>query len=238
MMKFREWLHEAAANGKSKIAIFDFDGTLANSPMKPETPEAKARIGWNGKDWWGSDVSLPPTTTLNSEVVEAFKRAKSDPDTYTALITGRRGIVAQNVRGILQRNDLIGARRIGDNNANAKRHHAGQEHPNEKIDSACHDEYFCGDFVTEPDYPKTGKGKADSSTLAHKKYVIEKLMHPGVIQLDFWDDRADHIPHFIKLGMDLQRQWPNLKSVAMHRVYAPEHPGQPAWVQHIPIKIK
>jgi len=237
-MKFSEWLQEPLSKGKSKIAVFDFDGTLANTPAKPETPEAIRKSGWDGKDWYGSNVSMPEDTKFNDEVVAAFKAAKQDSDTYALLLTGRRGVIAPKVRKLLQQNDLIGKRKIASSNANALRHHNGQEHPAEDTDPHCHDEYYCGDFATEDDYPKTTRGKSDGSTLAHKVYVVRKLMHSGITQVDFWDDRADHIPHFIKLGMDLQKEWPGLKSVIMHRVYPPQHPGQPAWVQHIPIKNK
>jgi len=236
IVTFKEWMGRNPALGKTKIACFDFDGTLANTPMKPETPEAIQKSGWNGKDWYGSDVSIPDNTSLNGEVLAAFNAAKQDPDAYTILLTGRRGIIAPKVRTILQKNNLFGKRKIGSSNENALRHHAGNEHPLEDTDPHAHDEYYCGDFATEEDYPKTTRGKSDGSTLAHKKYIVEKLMHHGIEQIDFWDDRADHIPHFIKMGMDLQREWPNLTKVTMHRVYPPKHPGQQAWIQHIPIK--
>ena len=232
----QETNNSLASAGKKRICAFDFDGTLANTPAKPETPEAIRKSGWDGKDWYGSNISIPDNTQFNDEVVAAFKSARQDPETYTLLLTGRRGVIAPKVRKLLQRNDLIGKRKIGPTNANAVRHHAGQEHPAEDTDPNCLDEYYCGDFNTEDDYPKTTRGKADGSTLAHKVYVIKKLMYDGIVQIDFWDDRGDHIPHFIKLGMDLQKQWPNLTKVTMHRVYPPQHPGQPAWVQHIPIK--
>jgi hypothetical protein len=230
---FREWLENMT--GKTKLAIFDFDGTLANTPMKPQTKKEMDAMGWNGKDWWGSTASLPDGITFNEEVVEAFLIAKKDPQTCAVLITGRRGITADRVREMLLGQGLVGRRQVAPSNkialSKVKKHPGEDEHPH------LHDEFYCGDFSTESDYPKTTNGKADGSTIAHKKYVIEqKLMNDNIQQIDFWDDRSDHIPHFIKLGMELQRRWPNLKQVTMHRVYPPQVPGATAWVQHIPIR--
>lgn len=224
--------------GQTKLAIFDFDGTLANSPLKPESQEEKDRMGWNGKDWWGSQASLPDGVTFNEEVVRAFLEAKADPDTHAVLMTGRRGIISDRVRQLLAGQGLIGKRHVSPTNKKALKHLT--KHDGEDDEPNPHDEFYSGDFITEPDYPRSGKkNKPDGSTIAHKKYIIEKkLMHDGIVQIDFWDDRSDHIPHFIKLGMDLQKRYHNLQKVTMHRVYPPQHPNGRAWVQHIPIRAK
>ena len=224
--------------GQTKLAIFDFDGTLANTPMKPQSKEEADAMGWNGKDWWGSQASLPDGITFNDEVVRAFMDAKRDPKTCAVLMTGRRGVTADRVRQMLADQGLVGRRQVALSNKKALKHltqHEGEdEHPH------LHDEFFSGDFITEPDYPKSGKkNKPDGSTIAHKRYIIEnKLMNNNIQEVDFWDDRSDHIPHFIKLGMELQKKWPNLQRVTMHRVYPPQHPSGRAWVQHIPIRAK
>lgn len=236
-LTFKEWIDQIGAN-ITKIAVFDFDGTLANTPMKPNSQEEIKKIGWDGRDWWGSHASLPDGITFNEEVVKAFMDAKQDPNTYAVLMTGRRGITADRIRQMLSNQGLIGRRQISPLNKKALQKLT--KHPDEDSHPHLHDEFYSGDFITEPDYPRSGKkDKPDSSTLAHKTYIIEKkLMNNNIQELDFWDDRSDHIPHFIKLGMDLQKKWPNLKRVTMHRVYPPQSPGASAWVQHIPIRAK
>ena len=107
---------------KTKLEIYDFDGTIANVPERPGQHDDKR--GWSGKDWWGSPQSLLPESeggfyesSVNQEVVDAFKAAKADPNTDAIMLTGRRGIVAPYVRRILRANGLFGRRMIADENA-------------------------------------------------------------------------------------------------------------------------
>lgn len=235
-MNFREWLQNMS--GKTKIAIFDFDGTLANTPLKPQDPEDRKRMGWDGKDWWGSAASMPQDISMNDEIVQAMHAARQDPETYVAILTGRRGVIADKVRELLWKHGLVGRRQVSPTNQKAL-DHMGPSHPEEEHPHA-HDEYYSGDFSTEPDYPRTGKkNKPDGSTLVHKTYIIKnKLMNNNIRQIDLWDDREDHIPHMIKLLLDLLKEWPNLEHATMHRVFPPEQTGAPkAWVQHIPVRL-
>lgn len=72
----------------TKLAIFDFDGTLFRSPTRP--------VGWSGA-WWGNPQSLtrpfvpevPDDGWWNQTVVERAKRDIVNENTLTALITGR-----------------------------------------------------------------------------------------------------------------------------------------------------
>jgi 2'-5' RNA ligase len=72
----------------TRIAVFDFDGTLFRSPEKP--------LDWEGS-WWGNIESLTspvvPTTPgedwWNLPVVERAKRDIANPEVLTALVTGR-----------------------------------------------------------------------------------------------------------------------------------------------------
>jgi hypothetical protein len=238
-LNFRNWLEETMS-GYNRLCVYDFDGTLANVPEKPSD--------WAGKDWWGHSDSLSEPHYdggVNHEVVNAMKRDNADPHSRVILLTGRRGVIAHSVRNVLRNQGLYGKRAIPDSNKNVQQRFQGNVeaghdviHPDEHKG---HEEFYSGDHSTEDDYPKTQKGKADGSTLAHKIYRVNKEMTPDVEVLEFWDDRADHIPHFIELGLQLLKQYGvdhggKLQKVIMHRVYPPAMPGGQGVVQHIPIK--
>jgi hypothetical protein len=73
----------------TKVYMFDFDGTLFNSPRKP--------TWWQFKGWWSNPNSLsfpcipknPGNEWWNPSVVAAAKKAISDPQGTTVLCTGR-----------------------------------------------------------------------------------------------------------------------------------------------------
>lgn len=228
---FKKWLKNMSK--QKKLAIFDFDRTLANTPNKPSSQEERDKMGWNGKDWWGSKASLSDGITFNDEIVKAFQEAKKDPDTYAVFMTGRRGILADRVRELLREKGLIGRRMIS--STNEKVLAKAKPHSSEQNDPYLHDEFYSGDWNTEPDYPRT-KGKVNDSTIAHKRYIIEKkLMNDNIQELHIWDDRSEHIPIFAKICRALLQEYPNLKKAIIHRVYPPEGSNSQAWVQHIPI---
>lgn len=72
----------------TKIAVYDFDGTLFRSPEKP--------VGWDG-GWWGNTASLSPPVVpqdpgaewWNGSVVQRAKQDISNTETLTVLLTGR-----------------------------------------------------------------------------------------------------------------------------------------------------
>lgn len=240
-LNFNTWLENEnmpMAHKKTKLVIFDFDGTLANVPERHKD--------WAGKDWWGHPDSLSQpyyNDEVNHEVVKAFQAANADPDAAAILLTGRRGIISPSVRRVLRSNDLHGKRIIPDSNRHLQQKHAENlkaGHDEERKDYS-HEEYYAGDHNTELDYPQTPKGKPDGTTLAHKFYVIRKLIHEYTESVEFWEDREDHIPSFIKLGLDLLNEYGvknggHLNSVMLHRVYPPSVKGGQSYIQHIPIK--
>jgi hypothetical protein len=241
-LQFRNWLLEEAMHQYNRLVVYDFDSTLANVPEKPSD--------WEGKDWWGHEDSLSPPHyggEMNHEVVESMKRDNADPHTKAILLTGRRGVISHLVRKTLRNQGLYGKRIIPDSNKNVLQKFKGnveaghdEIHPHEGMPHG-HEEFYSGDHITEPDYPKTQKGKLDSSTLVHKTYRITKEMNSEIESLEFWEDRADHIPHFVKLGLDLLKQYGfdqggRLEKVILHRVYPPSIQGGQGVVQHIPIK--
>lgn len=72
----------------TKLAIFDFDGTLFRSPTRP--------TGWSGA-WWGNPESLtrpfvpeePSVDWWNQTVVDRAMRDIANENTLTALVTAR-----------------------------------------------------------------------------------------------------------------------------------------------------
>lgn len=239
-MNFKEFLNEESKPLIKHIAVFDFDGTIGNVPERPSS--------WFGKDWWGHEDSLSEPHydgSVNHEVIEAFRQANKDPNTRAILLTGRRGVIAHGVRNVLRSNGLFGKRIIPDSNKEARNKFNsalsnGKDsiHPEEHKG---HEEFYSGDFNTEGDYPRTAKGKPDGTTLAHKFYVIKNLMNRDIESLEFWEDRADHIPSFCKLGIEFLKEYGvdsggKLASVVLHRVYPPAMKGGQGTVQHIPIK--
>lgn len=217
---------DKASKSASRIEVFDFDDTIIQSAQKPKKGEP--RYGWDGKDWWGSKESLqPPFLELRSsichqKVITSFQNAACLNDTFTILLTGRRGVVANEVRQILRRLSLYGTRVIPPSNKKAlkafkKDLESGQDSHDFKF--GMHRQYFSGDFITEDDYPKNNKGKPQHGTIYHKTYIVKKLMHENIKELVIWDDRDDHIRPFIALGLELRRKHENLETVTINRVF-------------------
>ncbi len=205
----------------TRLAIFDFDLTIAKAPEKPQKHEKQH--GWNGKDWWGSAESLTPpfyNMEVNEEIVGEMRKAKADPNTHTILLTGRRGVIAQEVRNVMRHHGLYGKRMIPDSNKQSQQQHRGLEHEAEsRLDA--HEEYYTGDFRTEPDYPKFGKkNKPAGDTLSHKIYVIRRVIDqlPSLTTVEMWDDRKEHFPHWMVLAKDILRTRP-IQKFFIHQVY-------------------
>ena len=83
------------ATEKTKLYIFDFDGTLFRSPEKPDQFEG---------GWWGKDYSLSPPCVPQSpgnewwvpEVVSEANSAINDPEAISVLMTGRLAKIFSN----------------------------------------------------------------------------------------------------------------------------------------------
>jgi hypothetical protein len=224
-MNFKNWLENQTQ--VNKLAIFDFDGTLANTPMKPPewkpseyvAPDGKIRKG--DSSWWVHPDSLQQYD-FNQMVLDEFRKARSDPQTKAVLLTGRTGMrTAHLIRGKLRQKGLYGKRQISDKYEKAlDRHHSWPNgpHPEDEMPYT-HDEFFSGDMTKEDDYPKTPKGNPLGDTLSHKKYVVErKLMHDGIRVVDFWDDRYDHYDEFQNFFKKLLDDWPNLEIINYHYI--------------------
>lgn len=226
-MNFNQWIK----NKKSTVVIFDFDDTIATVPKKPTTDKEKDEYGWNGKDWWGSEVSLSKNVTPHKEVIAALKKAKNDPDTIVAIVTGRRPKISHKIRAFLRSQGLFGKRIIPDSNPDSIKIfkksiddkkdllHKNEDQP------AAHQEYFTGDFTFEPNYPDEKSFEGTSAgTFAHKTYVISSLVNKNTKTLEIWEDRTEHIPFFKKLAADLKKKHHGL-TVIFHHVHEPAKLG-------------
>ena len=93
----------------TKLDVFDFDSTLINTPM--ESDETKQQWAdyhgveeWPFIAWWTRKESLDMDVfefPTNPEIIKAYRKSKSDPDTLTIMLTGRVSILEPQVRAIL-----------------------------------------------------------------------------------------------------------------------------------------
>lgn len=221
-MNFKHWL--LSENMHSKLAIFDFDDTLAQTPKPPENWKGGEYIAPDGKprkssDWWVHPDSLQGSWNFNDLIVQEFQKARSDPNTHAVLLTGRVGMrTAHIIRGKLRDAGLFGKRVISPNHSKALKRHQEWPYGDDRPDDS-HEEFFKGDMQKEPDYPKLPSGQPSSDTFDHKTFVIEKkLMNDGIQEIDFWDDRSHHREGFVKLFQKMLQEWPNLQRVTFHVV--------------------
>jgi hypothetical protein len=94
-----------------RITIFDFDGTLVNTPLKPEN--------WKG-GWWGRKESmLPPHLPnveeikeklphfVNRKVHQEYIKSLEEPETLTVFMTGRHTGLKWLVLDLLKAFDIF-----------------------------------------------------------------------------------------------------------------------------------
>jgi len=80
---------------KTKMAIFDFDGTLVETPLPDMgriTYNKKTGKPWPYEGWWGRHESLD-MDIFDMPIVDAveidYNREKANPDTIMVMLTGR-----------------------------------------------------------------------------------------------------------------------------------------------------
>ena len=96
----------------TKLAVFDFDGTLVDTPL-PEfgKKEYREKTGkdWPFPGWWGQPLSLDmnvfemPTVPM---VMSAYKKEKTNPNTGMIMLTGRMIKLGDKVKDILDAKGL------------------------------------------------------------------------------------------------------------------------------------
>jgi len=91
----------------TRIAVFDFDGTLSDTPM-PDTGmveyEKITGSPWPHKGWWGRpetlDMDVFDIKPIPS-VISAYKEERANPNTLVVMLTGRIPKLSSEVEKIL-----------------------------------------------------------------------------------------------------------------------------------------
>lgn len=180
--------------GKTRLAIFDFDGTLVHTPG-PEVGKERYKTAtgqdWPHRGWWGRKETLTPPVfnadphETHERVIEEFRQAKADPNTQVVMMTGRHGGQEKEVRAILAKYGL---------------------EPDEQ--------YYQGhkSLINHPMYPKT------QDTWEYKNHVLTNVLVPrtGIKIVEIWDDREDHIPKWIEACRWIKSNYPTIEKVVFH----------------------
>jgi hypothetical protein len=95
----------------SRVAIFDFDSTMVNSPIQTKENEQKwadyyNKEKWPFLSWWTRPQSLDMDVfdiTTNPEVVRDYMEESKNPKTLKVLLTGRVIELEPQVRKILDK---------------------------------------------------------------------------------------------------------------------------------------
>lgn len=97
----------------TKLAVFDFDGTLVDSPL-PDTgkQEYQEKTGqpWPHKGWWGRADSLDHTIfdiPVIPNVIADYKKQKADSETGVIMLTGRMEALRDKVMEVLSKHGLV-----------------------------------------------------------------------------------------------------------------------------------
>ena len=92
---------------KTKLSIFDFDGTLIDTPM-PDTGrlQYKQKTGnvWPYEGWWGRHESLDMDVfdiETIKDVENDYNKEKANPEVIAVMLTGRLIKLKDSVRKIL-----------------------------------------------------------------------------------------------------------------------------------------
>lgn len=100
---------------KTKLVIFDFDGTLVDTPLPEDGRhifEKKTGKPWKHEGWWAKEETLDlnifdiPTIPM---VIEAYDREVLNENSHMVMLTGRlakRETLVENVMKVLEHHNL------------------------------------------------------------------------------------------------------------------------------------
>jgi hypothetical protein len=173
----------------SKLIIYDFDGTLFNSPDSETGKDLYKDVTgepWPHRGWWGRLETLSPPLVPEmpgpewyiTKSVESCKNDLSDPEATVVLMTGRPNQFRRRITQILD--------------------HAGL-----KMD---------GYFLTgQP-------GTVGSSTFEIKFNFILGLLNPNYKTLEIHEDRPDQILKFKAFVPEVKTKFPNIEKIVINDI--------------------
>jgi hypothetical protein len=178
-----------------KLHIFDFDGTLFQSPL--DTPENKKLYEkvkgtpWPHRGWWGRAETLQtplvpdpaPKEWFIEETVKAFQASRKDHTVDTVIMTGRHKGLRNEVMRILMDGGLMSITKV--------------TMPKGRVDylQARFDDVRL--FCLGERAPKA-KGNCPNETFPWKLWTIKAILEnlPEVEEVGIWEDRPEHVEKF------------------------------------------
>lgn len=103
---------QESISAPKRLAIFDFDGTLVDTPLKEPGALVYAKktgVDWPHPGWWGRPESLDMDMfdmPIIYETVYAYNQEKQNPNTVMIMMTGRMSKLASQVKKILDHYNL------------------------------------------------------------------------------------------------------------------------------------
>lgn len=153
------------------IRVFDFDGTLFNSPIPSPNiwdntmiGKLKGEVHRGGLGWFQNTVTLNDryigNSTFNENVVAEVFKSMNDPDSVTVLLTGRNTDFGYQIKRILDARGLV------------------------------FDHYG---------FKPVRQGGKLSTFQFKQEFVTELVKEYGADAIEFWDDRYRHVTKFTDL---------------------------------------
>lgn len=157
-------------NKITKVAVFDFDGTLINTTMPEEGKKIWKKIkgeDYPHKGWWSKRESLDINLFSNDyfiDIKEIYDNVKKEENTFVTLCTGRITPLTKQVKAILDKHNF-------------------------EFD----DVVLAGD-------KRFNNGAKDTVNFKINYLKSLKEQFPNLEKIDFWDDRKMHSEAFLKWG--------------------------------------
>jgi tRNA nucleotidyltransferase/poly(A) polymerase len=112
--KNKDMLNESADKSLlKKVAFYDFDGTLMDSPMPnpgKEIYHKKTGNVYPHQGWWGREESLDLNVfdiETNAEIESRFREDVSDPNTHVILLTNRLSKLSESIKKVLNKHNMV-----------------------------------------------------------------------------------------------------------------------------------
>ena len=190
-LTLKKWLPpDKPKNRKSRVVIYDFDGTIFKSPHREQGETVY--FEYTGQmlpfpGWWGRiETLMPPIVPQNPELdwyiestINAFRKDSKDSETECVLMTGRPFKIRKRVIEICENQNL-------------------------KFDA----HYFRG----QP-------GSKGRDTLEIKNnLIVEHVVHQGLKVIEIHEDRPEHVSGFIDIFKRLKREFKQLEKILVHDV--------------------